>query len=112
MRSIVNEHCGKCGYDLTGLRALGECPECGEAYDTRTGQGLRRGAHSPHATDWKLHRLRTVALAAAAVGVLALGGLAALVIDRPMTAVWLSVSIACVVVLAAVTSYLYEHPRP
>lgn len=27
--------CRACGYDLTGLEPVGECPECGEAYEPR-----------------------------------------------------------------------------
>jgi len=36
-------YCKQCGYDLNGLPAQGQCPECGQRYDILTGEGLSRG---------------------------------------------------------------------
>ncbi|MEM1026705.1 MAG: hypothetical protein AAGJ38_01345 [Planctomycetota bacterium] len=33
-------HCVQCGYDLLGGPDHGLCPECGRAYDRRTGKGV------------------------------------------------------------------------
>lgn len=34
--------CGECGYDLTGLHAVGHCPECGNRYDLGSRKGIKQ----------------------------------------------------------------------
>ena len=33
-------YCEKCHYDLTGLKDIGRCPECGHLFNKKTGQGV------------------------------------------------------------------------
>ncbi|MEM8783378.1 MAG: hypothetical protein AAGE65_11060 [Planctomycetota bacterium] len=36
-------YCVQCGYDLLGSSPQGRCPECGQAFDRRTGKGVVSG---------------------------------------------------------------------
>ena len=107
------QECGHCGYSLFGLGQDGSCPECGRYFNLRTGQGLKfEGSPDSHAA-WLLRRIRTVIFAVLTAMILCCSG-ASLLWDNPRWACTGSVILA-VMLLATLTSYLYEkdeQPEP
>lgn len=53
-------HCRKCNYDLFGLDEIGQCPECGNQYNRRTGAGMVTGSQRQVSRDRWLRRIVTV----------------------------------------------------
>lgn len=111
MPTVSQEHCSKCGYDLTGLPLAGRCPECGQAYDVDRGYGIAQPESISQRSYRVTARLRTIAWGIAAVLCLGCGSGLALIAKNTQTALWLGVIFAGVCVLGAVTSYLYEKPE-
>jgi hypothetical protein len=114
VRTINDECCAKCGYDLTGLARLGTCPECGQTYDAERGVGLERPGLAAHQRGERwVRRLTTWGLALLAVMVL---GCAAVIqlfstnLARPETLWALAGITAAVLILAAVTNALATRP--
>jgi hypothetical protein len=61
MELRTGERCAKCGYDLTGLRSLGQCPECGALYDKSRNIGIHvKNAVSPTAGDELLGKITRI----------------------------------------------------
>jgi len=77
MARIDLVECSKCGYDLTGLTVVGRCPECGQRYHTRTGEGVFRSGDVRQRTERRMRHLRTILLGAATLMVMVLTGIAA-----------------------------------
>ncbi len=109
--------CANCGYELTGLGQVGRCPECGSFYSRRTGEGIRHASADQLWVEWLLLRLRTVALGLAAVMVMICAGLVEWARQRAGSgagslwhsrAIWVGAFVAVVLVVAAITSYVYE----
>jgi len=103
------DFCVKCGYDLTGLAERGRCPECGRPFDRTTGEGIR-GAEPPKIRGLRMiRRVRTLVLASSAGGVMVV---AVVVAWRWPSHAWGIVEfggfIAGMVLLGAVTSFVYE----
>lgn len=111
MPAVVDEHCGKCGYDLTGLPLAGTCPECGQVYDVLRHRGIRMAESSTQRGDRVAARLRTVAWGIAAVLCLGCGGGLAMVVPNADTAWLMGAIFAGVCVLGGITSYIYERPE-
>ncbi len=109
MPSHEDRICVNCGYDLHGLAHRGRCPECGQAYDIFSGEGLSAddtpGRRQPR---WVMH-LRTIILAVFALVMLACGGLFSMVSQKPMRPVILGGIVAGVFALAALVSFVYER---
>lgn len=107
-----SSECAACGYDLSGLGEQGRCPECGEAFNQTSGEGLRGGprdfAERQRRSERLARRLRTLALAGLAVVVLGCGGLGTLIADDWRYPMGTALLVAAVAVLAAVTSFFSE----
>ena len=113
----ADRHCAKCEYDLTGLRNLGRCPECGSYFNTYTGEGIQKEISGQEKFDRAMCRLRTILLVLAAAGVMICSG----VIEwfrSPVgqgsrswwdsQAMWTGGLIAAILLMAALTSFVYE----
>lgn len=110
-------NCSQCGYDLRGLPRSGRCPECGQLYSTRTGEGIAPYESIGETTSRYYRRAGTVLLLLAALVVMGIGGYSQWV--RP----WLTgaaptgqpmlggIVVGGVLGLAALTSYLCEKRR-
>ena len=61
--------CLNCGYNLTGLRKAGVCPECGKAFDTRA------SSHHRLLDTARSYRRRSRLWASVAAGIVLLGAL-------------------------------------
>ena len=107
MPTLVDQHCRKCDYDLTGLQRAGRCPECGEAYDADGGYGLRRTTDGIARGERLARRLRTLAFVAAVLVLLTCSGIA--MAGGKQTVMLTMLVFALVAVLCAITSYLYER---
>lgn len=102
-------HCAECGYDLMGLPQRGKCPECGAYFDQVRGTGLSSNrSQQMQRHDRLLRRLRTILLAVVAVAFMGCGGLLAMVVDEPARPIWIASVFALFMLLAAVTSFVYE----
>ena len=67
--------CGECGYDLTGLHAVGHCPECGNRYNLGSRKGVKQPPSPLDRGDQVVRHIRVFlfgAGAAVAVGIDAL----------------------------------------
>ena len=103
-------HCGQCGYDLTGLRPVGRCPECGQEYDQGNVQGVTEDFRF---RERRARRWRTLAWAAATIVVLVLGAGGQLLRNQfappptsPLRIFVCSGLVALVLALATLVSYL------
>lgn len=100
--------CLKCNYNLTGLSDVGKCPECGSPYSTRALLGVKVPEPGYAKGERLARRIRTILFAVLAFCFLMCGGLASLVVTRPDRAWAIAGVFAIVLVLASVTSYVYE----
>ncbi len=105
--------CGKCNYDLAGLTVAGQCPECGQYFNRRSGEGLKTdGAYSSRQAraDALLARLRTIALAV--LTVICISGAVASELAVGNTR-WMAICllIGSIMLLATITSFVYEKPE-
>lgn len=105
--------CEQCGYELVTRALQGTCPECGAYWDAMTGRGLQgdRAARRQR-RDRLINRLRTIALGVAALLMLSCGGFFSWLAYASGRNPWRPIAVvgvlAAVLVLAAVTSYVYE----
>ena len=106
--------CGKCGYELMGLPAVGHCPECGHAYDIPSGRGVRGASEKMRA----IERGERVVLAAkvgcfGALAVLAMliAGLRAIGSDTPARPLVIGLIFASVLAFAAGVTWYVEKDR-
>jgi len=103
--------CVKCGYDLMGSRPRGRCPECGNPYSADSGQGVRGSEAIEERTGFILRRARTVIIGLCALGSVSCGAGFSFAISQTqnMRPFVVSLIVAGLLSLAAVTSYLYER---
>ena len=114
MVESASQPCRKCGYDLMGLPRIGRCPECGNEFDKRTGQGILTGqAERMQRGDRIMARLRTIFLFVLALVVMGCGGLLSWAAghfnkhwEKPLA---IAAVIAAVLLMGAVLSYLGER---
>ena len=85
------ETCHHCDYDLMGLPAKGNCPECGEFYDKHSSYRAIR-TNEPVAAG----QIKWIALAVFTLIVLFIGGLIAIQADRSIGAIVTTLIIASV----------------
>lgn len=114
MQVVPHGHCGKCGYDLTGLAIVGRCPECGNEYDGHTRAGMASHAAQRQAKlDRVLARVRTVCLLGVALMAMMCAGVVTFTgWGDPARAFSVGLLIALFFGLAAVVSFMYEKPEP
>lgn len=101
-------HCSQCDYELTGMPEIGKCPECGNPYSTRSMLGVKIPSSGFDKGERLFRRLRTYAFGVLALMVLTCSGLLSLIVPRPDRAWAIGGLLAVVLILMAVTSYLYE----
>jgi predicted ATP-dependent serine protease len=105
--------CANCGYELVGMGSRGSCPECGTYWNALTGENIEAGgAERRRRVGKAVDRIRTVVLVVAAGVMLVCGGLLSWAahaaggnVLRPVVIAGI---IAGLLVLAAVTSFVYE----
>lgn len=114
MQVVREGHCGKCGYDLTGLAIVGRCPECGNDYDGHTRAGFASHAAQKQAKlDRILARVRTVCLAGlGAIALMCAGVVSFAGWGDKGRALAVGLLFALFFGLAAVVSFMYEKPEP
>jgi len=101
--------CGQCGYELTGLPDLGECPECGSEYDVGRNIGLRTSANATKPKSWFARHVRTILIAVAGICVLMCAGLLSPAAQNP-SKVWATAMVVLTLIgIAAALSYLGER---
>jgi hypothetical protein len=86
---------------------MGRCPECGTFFDRVTGENVIRPLTPDQRSDMILRRVRTLALLIAAVSVLVCSGLLSWLHGAPRP-FWVGAFVAGVLLLGALTSYVYE----
>lgn len=100
-------HCGKCGYELSGLGRQGTCPECGSRFDLSTGVGIKSALDTQERFDRKLRRIRTYLLIAAAVMVMICAGVLE-GYQQTGRAFWVGLLFCGIFLFAALASYVFE----
>lgn len=110
----VGKLCGQCEYDLTGLPPRGACPECGQYYNMRTGQGISTTAgEQQRRADRIMARVRTILLLVAIVVVMGCGGLLSWLVHlaqgKWLTPIVMAGMISVILLMAAMLSYLNER---
>ena len=83
------QSCHHCDYDLMGLPANGNCPECGEYYDKHSSFRAGRTSETVLAG-----HIKWISLAVFTAIVLCIGAIAAVLSDRPWGIVALTLIIA------------------
>jgi len=103
--------CANCGYDLMGSRPKGRCPECGNAYNAESGAGIRGSAAAEEKVSFVLRRIRTILLGVAALLCVSCGaGISyGFMQGNNLKPFVVSVMVAVLLLIGAVTSYLYER---
>lgn len=104
--------CNQCNYDLSGLGEQGHCPECGQAYNLRSGQGLRSRADDMQRWSRMFDRIRTITLLAIG-GSIFFAGLLIQLMFKPATYRTIAVAslFAIIFVLFGVVSFLGEKAK-
>ena len=101
-------YCGQCGYELTGLADEGQCPECGNRFNKRSGSGLRGDPNPSRRSHAFLRYLRTITIACIALCIMFCTGLTYLL--KPTEKVIYSGAIMTLVaLLGVVTSFVYDR---
>jgi len=100
--------CDHCGYDLGGHGPAGECPECGERFDKKLGQGVRRSNRASPAFGEAPRWVPLAFFAIAIVLALACGGVFSFLTDRLRPLAIMSV-IAVVLLLAAIATVMRDR---
>ena len=108
------DYCGKCGYELTGLPSVGNCPECGQAYRSRSAadaddRDAWRAAGSTVKRSWIARHARSVLLVVAAVPVLLCSGLLSVVVSNNQYVLVTGSLLTFLILLGAVISYFFER---
>lgn len=102
--------CRQCGYDFTGLREQGRCPECGSYYNLANGEGVRDQERDRNQrTTFLVRRVRTILLVVGAVLVMICAGGVSAMARVPAKPLYIGAFVAAVLLLAAATSYVYER---
>jgi uncharacterized membrane protein YvbJ len=101
-------YCGKCGYELTGLANQDSCPECGHRFNMNSGAGLSSSPNISRKSSLFLRHMRTIFLVCSAVCIIICTGLLSMVVPNKEKLIYSSLFITGVVVLGAITSYIYE----
>ena len=105
-------NCSECGYDLSGLGRRGRCPECGQVFDTMSGQGLGEGAAEQFRRGERLvRRLGVAAMLVMALTALACGGVLAMFADNWRYPLATTAVIAVTIMLAAWGYYLDDSQK-
>lgn len=104
---MTDKVCKKCKYDLVGLQPIGKCPECGLAYNSYTGDGLRSFADISNRNDRVLARVRTLSLLGLALLVAISFTIVGFLRGAP-AAWWLGGFFTAIIALGALVSFVYE----
>src|SRR5437764_1383592 len=99
--------CRKCKYDLMGVAPIGKCPECGNAYNQYTREGLRSFTDEYNRHARIAARIRTIGLAVMAVAIFAAFWAVSWVKHEPRV-FWLGALFAGVTAFGTLVSFVYE----
>ena len=104
------DYCGKCGYDLTGLPSVGDCPECGQTYSSWSDAGGgRHGADRSARRPWIVRHARSLLLLVAALPVLCCAGLLSFVAGSSQYVLIAGSVLTFLLLLGAAISYVFER---
>lgn len=98
--------CSKCGYDLTGLNAVGRCPECGQPFNTKTRKGMKSDKDDMYRADRIFKQVRIGLLLVGGFLILSCAGMGVLPTRR---AAGIAASIAVVMLLGALAAYATDR---
>lgn len=104
-------HCDRCRYDLAGLPDVGQCPECGNPYSIRAMLGVVVPEPGYAQGERWARRFRTLFLIVLALMMLSCGGLLSMIVPRGDRAWGVAGVLAGLLLLAALTSYVYEKDK-
>lgn len=109
MASEKHEHCANCGYDLTGLPVVGDCPECGYEYGSWADAGVKHPRpKKPLRPSWVARHARSILLVMASAPVLFFARVLWWMTGNDY--VWRAgLALGFVIVLGAAISYLFER---
>ena len=109
MAADKHKHCDNCGYDLTGLAVVGDCPECGYEYGSWADAGVKHPRpRQPVRPSWIARHARSVLLVMAAMPVLFCSRLLSWGTENDY--VWhAGLALAFLILLGAAISYLFER---
>jgi hypothetical protein len=104
------DYCGHCGYDLTGLRAVSDCPECGQPYSTWVDSNDQTRKVAVHTQErWIYRHARSLKLASVAMAFMCCGGMLSLLTGPTNQVVLVAALLACMIFLSTLISFLFER---
>lgn len=105
--------CSQCGYPLKGLPRRGHCPECGNGFNTVTGEGIAHPQNNNITSEKVGLMLRTASIGACLVALITCMGACGIIGHPPKAFWWFFGPITFfVAVLFAQTLYEYFSTRP
>lgn len=99
--------CAKCGYNLAGLPYASVCPECGNAFNKRAGQGVRYPETDIDRSDRIVKRIKLAVIVVITLVTLTCCGGMGFALQKPLL-YFLGALIALILMMWAVSDYISE----